>query len=170
MISLVGWPKLVKSRSGGCLERSGDRKPAVRMTVDTTVSPPQTPNVRNLASRFQTKVLHDMYHALWDCCIGGVIHKNSFCIFLIGFHHSKEQTLRQNNVLLKLQCHQTWSQRLGLELQLRYDAMLIYPTSSTQYRHRCQVLVHTLVMLNLFVTASGTARNQKLSNGHAGSD
>ena len=25
----VGWQKLVKSRSGGCLERSGDRKPTV---------------------------------------------------------------------------------------------------------------------------------------------
>ena len=27
VISLVDWPKHVKSRSGGCLERSGDRKP-----------------------------------------------------------------------------------------------------------------------------------------------
>ena len=29
VISLVGWPKLVKSRSGGCLDRSGDRRPTV---------------------------------------------------------------------------------------------------------------------------------------------
>jgi len=31
--------------SGGCLERSGDRKPTVRATVDTTVTLSQMPNV-----------------------------------------------------------------------------------------------------------------------------
>ena len=33
VISLVGWPKLVKSGSGGCLERSGDRMVTVSQTV-----------------------------------------------------------------------------------------------------------------------------------------
>ena len=50
VISLVDWPKLVKSRSGGCLERSGDRKPQVQVTVDTTVILSQMPNVKNLRS------------------------------------------------------------------------------------------------------------------------
>ena len=32
------WQKLVKSRSGGCLERSGDRNLMVAMTVRTTIT------------------------------------------------------------------------------------------------------------------------------------
>ena len=45
VISLVDWPKHVKSRSGGCLDRSGDRKVTVWLTVGITVTLSQTPNV-----------------------------------------------------------------------------------------------------------------------------
>ena len=49
VISLVDWPKHVKCRSGGCLERFGDRKPTVRVTVATTVTLSYIPNVGNPA-------------------------------------------------------------------------------------------------------------------------
>ena len=39
--------KLVKPRSGGCLERSGDRKFTVWVTIATTVTSSQMPNVGN---------------------------------------------------------------------------------------------------------------------------
>ena len=40
VISLIDWPKHVQCRSRGCLERSGDRKPTVGLTVGlgTTVT------------------------------------------------------------------------------------------------------------------------------------
>ena len=59
MISLVGWPKPVKSRSGGCLERSGDGKPTVLMNVATTVNLSQIPNVGNLCRDSETRILRD---------------------------------------------------------------------------------------------------------------
>ena len=44
MIGLVGWQKLVKSWSGGCLERSGDSKPNRRYNQNYL----QLPTVENL--------------------------------------------------------------------------------------------------------------------------
>ena len=50
-ISLVGWPKLVKCRSGGCLERSGNRKVTVNQTVMVDRygnTDPKMPQIENL--------------------------------------------------------------------------------------------------------------------------
>ena len=69
MISLVGWQKLVKSRSWGCLLRSGDRKPpdtpktgilqagdrkpTVCLTVDMTVTLSQMLQIYHAASGYE---------------------------------------------------------------------------------------------------------------------
>ena len=62
------------------LERSGDRKPTVRVTVGTTVILSQTPNVKIWRRVAKTKIFHDRHHASWAACVGGVIHRNQFYI------------------------------------------------------------------------------------------
>ena len=57
--------KHVKSRSGGCLVWSGDRKPTVWLTVGTTVTLYQIPNAGNLCRISETKISHGILKSMF---------------------------------------------------------------------------------------------------------